>query len=164
MAMLTGYAGSSNYERSLSRIKEENGGELPSELYLKTNAQLSDMIQDMSGKRPGPQTSKKVLVKRLEKLLEKKGVNTKKRKADEEGSSPVTTKKAKGSSSSFSLSQIAEMKRVLSMDADTMASRYKHRELYTIWNNMGYKAQFPDRSSKATVVEKMRKFAAKNSC
>eukprot|EP01032_Pedospumella_encystans_P018658 gene18658-21231_t len=75
-----------NYDKAINRIKEENGGVLPSGLYLQTNEQLSKLIYDLSGKVAPPRTSKKVLVARIEKLTlasQASSATTLKRKADE---------------------------------------------------------------------------------
>jgi hypothetical protein len=60
-----------NYMLSLESIKERNGGELPSDVYLMTNNKLSEMLHDLTGNLPAPRTSKEILVKRLERATQK---------------------------------------------------------------------------------------------
>ena len=62
-----------NYEKSLESIKAKNGGVLPSDLYLQTNAQLSQILYDLTGdiKHKCRPASKETLVKRIEKLTKK---------------------------------------------------------------------------------------------
>ena len=55
------------HEMALERIKEQHGGTLPSDLYHQTNHELMKMVEDLTGTRPGPRTSKATLVNRIER-------------------------------------------------------------------------------------------------
>ena len=79
-----------NYERSLEKVKEKNGGILPSDLYLKTCAELNAILYAMT-KQPkylpyGRSESKEALVKRIQRLRGEGDPpkQTKKRKEREE--------------------------------------------------------------------------------
>jgi len=164
-----------NYMLSLESIKERNGGELPSDVYLMTNNKLSEMLYDLTGKLPAPRTSKEILVKRLERATQKStSTSTKspapvtagKRKNCESANvSAAPSKKPKikrGCIDSPTAAQVLEMKRVVKLSVEDMACRYKHRELSEIWYKMGVISQFPQRSGKETVVQKLREFAERN--
>ena len=74
----------SNYDKSLEAIKEKNGGVLPSDLYLQTNAQLAQILYDLTGdiKHKCRSASKETLVKRIEKLTTKKSASLKRKHDD----------------------------------------------------------------------------------
>lgn len=56
-----------NQKFAIDRIKDKNGGALPSELYLKKNEELSKMVFDLTGKMPSARASKETLVAQIEK-------------------------------------------------------------------------------------------------
>ena len=82
-----------NYEKSIEAIKAKHGGVLPSDLYLRTNAELSKLVFDLTGKQPSGTASKTSLVTRIEKHEAKIAAAGAKRKADDDAVSPA--KKAK---------------------------------------------------------------------
>ena len=155
-----------NYDKAINRIKEENGGVLPSGLYLQTNEQLSKLIHDLSGKFAPPRTSKKVLVARIEKLTQASqasSTTTLKRKADDitPGLTPAPAppkKVPRGCLPQLTAVQICEMKRTRTAEL----THYTHRELYPMWLRMGVTSQYPRRSSKELVVTKMKEFSERN--
>lgn len=77
-------------KEAVERIKEKNGGVLPSELYLMTNEELIKMVTDLTGKAPSARTSKTTLVQKIEKLT---GSDTKKSSTKKGDSEEVTSSK-----------------------------------------------------------------------
>lgn len=173
-----------NYLRALERIKAENGGELPSDLYLQTNEELTKLLYDLTGKIAPVRTSKKILVGRIERATaaSEEAKSTKKRKADDKDTaaagendapdSTTTKKKSKSAASrplkpprgclaELSAGQVAQMKRMLGSSAEHM-SGYTHRELRPMWARLGMTAMYPHMTGKATVIERMTKFSEKN--
>ena len=156
-----------SHYKAVNRIKEENGGVLPSELYLQTNEQLSKLLHDLSGKFPPPRTSKKVLVARIEKLTQASQASSStslKRKVDEITpgtiSTPAPPKKVpRGCLAQLSAVQICEMKRIKT--GENLTS-YTHRELQPMWTIMGITSMYPQRSSKELVLVKMKEFVDRN--
>lgn len=143
-----------NQLNAIQAAKEKNGGELPSDLYLHTNQQLADILYGLSGKFTPPRTSKATLVARIERLSGGATKAISKTKS-------VTNQKSRGVPSELSATQVAEMKRILRGTAADVECQYSHSKLMPIWTRMGMKAQYPHRSSKASVVERMRAFAQK---
>lgn len=125
-----------------------------------TNAELSDMIYDLSGKLPAPRTSKVTLVKRLERLQQKNVVPAV--KTTVAGKSVTKKPSKRGCLPVVSTKQAAEMRRMLICDADTMASRHTGKELYAMWHKMGVTSLYPPRDSKKNIIDKMKKFATRN--
>ena len=164
----------SNYLRALEKAKEENGGVLPSDLYLQTNEQLSRLLYDLTGKMPPPRTSKKILIARVERSTNASHMATassKKRSLDELGDVDlaggnkklaIAPKKApRGCLSSLSAGQVAELKRFLNTSVDRL-SIYTHRELQPMWTRIGMTSRYPHMTGKATVINKMQVFAQNN--
>ena len=56
-----------NQAKAIERIKADHGGELPSDLYLRTNADLAALVRDLTGKLPSGTASKASLVQRIER-------------------------------------------------------------------------------------------------
>eukprot|EP00455_Lapot_gusevi_P041305 TRINITY_DN4776_c0_g1_i4.p1 TRINITY_DN4776_c0_g1~~TRINITY_DN4776_c0_g1_i4.p1 ORF type:complete len:175 (+),score=29.74 TRINITY_DN4776_c0_g1_i4:83-607(+) len=164
----------SNYAKAIERIKEKNGGSVLSELYYKTNEELRNMLYDLTGKLAPPRTSKTILVGRIERATQVKPKASKKKSRkpssedgeqdddeDEEDELPEekAPKKAKrGYLAVLTPAQIAEMKRIVKMSPES----YTHEKLRSIWYSVGVTSQYPMRSSKATVGEKMKAFAERN--
>lgn len=156
-----------NHLRSLEKIKAENGGVLPSDLYLQTNEELSKLLYDLTGKFPPPRTSKKVLVARIERHTHAStdAKATKKRNIDEVGdiddshtaTAPKKTKR--GCLPELTAGQISEMRRVL---GNSSMESHTHKELYPMWGRMGVIRQFPHRDSKKNIIQAMREFAERN--
>ena len=146
---------------AIARIAEKNGGDLPSDLYLQTNAELAKLVYDLSGKQPSRTASKESLVKRVERLTAKQQDQLGKRKTDDKENGTAGKKRKTGAEATPG--QMAEMKRVLSASAEDLESRSTHAELQKIWNRMGYTAQYPHRSSKASVISRLQKYAQKHS-
>ena len=153
--------GEANYQKSIEKIKEENGGKLPSDLYLQTNEQLTNLLRDLTGKFAPPRTSKKVLVARIERYTNasQESSITGKRKIDMDVNSSIPKKTKRGCLPELSAGQISEMRRVLS---NNNMESYTHRELFPIWTRMGVTSQYPGRDSKSNIIEKMRQFAKRN--
>lgn len=154
--------GATNYNKALERIKEENGGKLPSDLYLQTNEELSRLLFDLTGKMPPPRTSKKILVARIEKFTNASAdtKTTKKRRNDSFDSDSEKPKKTKrGCLPELTAGQISEMRRVL---ADNNLESRTHKEIAPMWDRMGVIAQYPHRDSKSNIIDKMREFAMRN--
>ena len=94
-----------NYEKSIEAIKAKHGGVLPSDLYLRTNAELSKLVFDLTGKQPSGTASKTSLVTRIEKHEAKIAAAGAKRKAaDDSGKENGAAPKAARTSSSSSAS------------------------------------------------------------
>ena len=168
---MSGFA-NHNYAASINAIKMDNGGELPSELYLLTNQKLIELLFDETGKWATATTSKKRLVERIEKhrqkaAQEKEKVieeNSKKRARSAEEDTEVPKKAAKkttkrGCLSSPSKGNIAEMRRILD---NVNPNEHMHKELETMWKRMGVIAQYPKRDSKANIIKRMCEFAERN--
>lgn len=159
-----GSVGHANYAKSLDKIKAENDGKLPSDLYLQTNEQLANMLYDLTGRFAPPRTSKKILVARIEKATgasTSASVRGTKRKADAENASKKVQKAPRGCLASLTPGQIGEMKRMLQAKPEAMET-YTHRELLPMWERMGVIARYPPMTAKAKVIDKMRAFATKN--
>lgn len=164
-----GQAGSSNDEEAIALAKEEDGGAPPSELFLKSNEELSKMLHDLSGKVPPPRTSKKRLIKRIERLTQpaaavvSKGLKRKPEDDDVSGaaSAPNPNKVQKVGSVLPELSavQISEMKKVLSVSVETL---YTHRELLPMWDSIGMTLVYPVKKGKDIVLRAMKDFATRN--
>jgi hypothetical protein len=147
--------------QAIARIKDANGGELPSDLYLRTNEDLGKLLYDLTGKQPSRTASKTSLVQRIEKHNAK--VSGTKRKADEFSGKENggTTAKA---GRAVSAGQLAESRRILASSAESLESRTTHSELLKMWERIGMKAKYPHRSSKASVIDRLRKYAMKVEC
>jgi hypothetical protein len=170
---------SSNYARSINAIKEKNGGSLPSDLYLQTNAQLGKILYDMTGdiKHMAGRTSKEALVKRIEKLVLKstpsvdKSAGSKRKKNDEsfdsiESVAPPTkiqsVKKPRNCLPTLSPIQIVQMKRVLAMDSDQVQTLQHEKDLRPLWSSIGMTAQYPRMTGKEKVMDRLKIFADSN--
>lgn len=160
-----------NYMKAQERIKEENGGELPSDLYLQTNEQLTKLLYDLTGKSAAPRTSKKILVGRVERATsaseQAKSTTTKRKETGAEEKEESTSKKSKkppkprGCLLELSAGQIAQMKRMMKTSTDDM-NKKTHSELRPMWDKLGMTAKYPNMTGKATVIERMKSFAEKN--
>ena len=154
---MSGFA-NHNYAASINAIKMDNGGELPSELYLLTNQKLIELLFDETGKWATATTSKKRLVERIEKhrqktAQEKEKVieeNSKKRARSAEEDTEVPKKAAKKTT-----------KRGCLLD-NVNPNEHMHKELETMWKRMGVIAQYPKRDSKANIIKRMCEFAERN--
>mmetsp|Transcript_11612 Transcript_11612/g.15798 ORF Transcript_11612/g.15798 Transcript_11612/m.15798 type:complete len:172 (+) Transcript_11612:64-579(+) len=158
-----------NYMQALDNNKEQNGGILPSDLYLKTNQQLSEILYDLTGKFPASRTSKTLLVQRIEQQTQgnsnKENIepNAGKRKNHYDSETQAPAKKSKrGCLTLLTPSQVVEMQRVMKMGASALAARYKCTQLFQIWHAMGVMANCPGRSSKENVAIKLFEFAERN--
>lgn len=165
-----------NQAKAIERLKAKHGGELPSDLYLRTNADLAALVRDLTGKLPSSTASKQSLIQRIERHNAKaaaaeaaartpvggsSGAGGVKRGADGvPAAAGVPAKKAK--SSSLSAGATAEARRVLARPAAEWEERTTHAELEKTWRQIGMTAQYPRRSSKALVIGRLRKFAEKN--
>jgi hypothetical protein len=147
---------SSNYEKSIEAIKAKNGGQLPSDLYNLTNAQLGQMLYNLTGnikhKMPA-RVSKESLVKRIEKLTQPKPA-----KADKGDAAPVTGSKRKmeeGEPSAgapkkvprnclqtLSSTQLAQMKRVMAMTHEQVIELQHEKDLKPLWSSIGMVSNF----------------------
>lgn len=157
--------GNKNYLKSLEKIREENGGTLPSDLYLQTNEQLTALLYDLTGKIAPARTAKKVLVARIERATgaSEKAATTK-RKIDDSVDDHHSNKKMKvprGCLGELTAGQISEMKRILRSSSEAIEV-YTHRELMPMWSRMGVTSKYPPMTAKAKVVAKMKDFATKN--
>jgi hypothetical protein len=161
--------GSANHQKAIERIKAENDGVLPSDLYLQTNEELSKLLFDLTGKFPPPRTSKKVLVARIERYTDasSEATITKKRKVEPDAQEDASLTKAvampkktkRGCLAALTAGQISEMKRIL---LSANADNFTHRELEPMWARMGVIARYPVRYSKSNIISKMQEFARRN--
>lgn len=153
--------GNANYQRSIEAIKAKNGGQLPSELCLKTNAELCSLIYDLSGKVAAPRTAKTALVKRLEKL-QQKAASAVPKIVVAGGSAGKNQKKPskRGCLPSLGPSVVVEMRRVLALNDS--GGIHTHTDLRKIWYKTGYTALYPARDSKANVVKRLKLHATRN--
>ena len=155
-----------NQAKAIERIKAQNGGALPSDLYLQTNADLSKLIFDLTGSQPSRTASKKSLVARIEKHNAKAAAaaakaSSLKRQADDKDVAPPANKKPKKAKPLLSAGATAEARRVMAKPADEWALSTTHTDLRKVWARIGMKAQYPFRTSKAKVIGRLRKFAEK---
>lgn len=179
-----------NYERSLEAIRLKNGGELPSALYMKSNAELGKILYNLTGdfKYKYPmRVSKESLVKKIEKLTAIKEnvkpvpVQPSKRKLEADDPNPlqnsnivpvqtstnvekpsVASKKPRNVVTSLSVVQIVEMKRVLAISSSQLQELKHDKDLRPLWNNIGMTSQYPHMTGKEKIMERLKAFAAAN--
>jgi hypothetical protein len=179
--------------RSVQAVKDANDGEIPNNLYLQKTERLCELIFDLTGEERPKTDSIKVLATLIEEILPQINVSSPvepespwatKRKADEisiesnpsdpsvatgEVSLPKTTKKGKvikprWAVDSLDALNIAEMKRILFLDPQTLYDRYQAKDLMQMWDYMGMKTQYPTgwETSKFDTIERMKVFAGRN--
>lgn len=167
---------SSNYERAIEAAKAKNGGELPSDLYLKTNAQLGKILYGLTGeiKHTFPaRVSKEILVKRIIKLTHAptKGVSQdvgSKRSLSEVDNgtankeNSVQLKKPRNVLASLSQIQIVEMKRICAITHNALLDMKHEKELQPLWQSVGMTSKYPHMTGKEKVMERMKLFAEAN--
>ena len=162
----------SNYEKSLESIKQKNGGELPSDLYTKTNTELTDILYGLTGKMTvsSRYTSKEVLVKRILKFTATPPATTTSSgvKRPMETQSTTTSvplppiKKTKKCLDTLTPLQIIEMKRILAITPDRLDNMKHDKHLRPLWYSVGMTAKYPHMTGKETVMEKMKDFSLVN--
>lgn len=168
---------SGNYARAQEAIKAKNGGELPSDLYTQTNAELGKILYGMTGeiKHMTRPASKEALVKRIQKLKKKAapppppgGAVGKKRKMgdndhnDEELTIVKPVKVPRNCLAALSHTQVAQMRRVLGL-TDFQVLCMKHdKDLRPLWRSIGMTAQYPNMTGKEKVMERLKTFAQNN--
>jgi hypothetical protein len=147
--------------RAIEAAKARHGGTLPSDLYLRTNEQLTQMLHSLTGKFTPPRTSKETLIARIERHS---GTGVSKGIKKKSGlTEPRPVKQAKrGLLPTLSATQIVEMQGILTASAAETESRCAHSQLMPIWTRIGVKAQYPRRSAKSLVVNRLRTFALNN--
>ena len=162
---------SNNYERILEAIKAKNGGEIPSDLYLKTIRELKDLLVAIGGYSVPLSGSKEVLVKRLQRLnglsnnpslvgvkrtadavMENKEEGENKRPNISAAAAPAPAI-AKTTTCNLSQGQIVEFRRVMRLRDET------HSTLRPLWYKIGMSSLYPQRSGKELVIARMKKFA-----
>jgi hypothetical protein len=151
---------SNNYERSLEAIKAKNGGELPSDLYMKTIRELKDLLISLGGYGVSLSGSKEALVKRLQRL---QGLPTKAPAENRENTRPANAGAAAPAPSAIaakptttchlSQGQIVELRRVMRLTDET------HSTLRPLWYKVGMTSLYPHRSGKDLVIGRMKAFA-----
>ena len=140
---------SSNYEKSLEAIKSKHGGVLPSDLFLQTNAQLGQILFDLTGDikyKMAARVSKETLVARIQKLtavavpvVPSSATIGEKRKASD-ANQPAVPKPAKtprNCVATLSQTQIVQMKRVMAMNHDQIMSLQHEKDLRPLWTSIG---------------------------
>ena len=164
---------SANYEKAQAAYKAKNGGELPSDLYLLTNAELGKILHGMTGdiKHVIRPASKEALVKRIQKLVQKSAppasVTGTKRKQDDSASSegaPIAkaAKVPRNCLPELSHTQVAQMRRVLALSHDQVQMLQHDKDLRPLWSSIGMKAQYPKMTGKDKVMERLKEFAKNN--
>ena len=162
----------SNYERAQAAIKAKNGGELPSDLYLQTNAELGKILYGMTGdiKHTCRPASKEALVKRIQKLVAKSSTPSTsgtKRKLDESIEDPPAAKEKavkvpRNCLASLSHTQVAQMRRVISLSQPQVLMLQHDKDLRPLWSSIGMKAMYPNMTGKEKVMERLKVFAQNN--
>ena len=164
----------SNYEKSLESIKQKNGGQLPSDLYTKTNTELTDILYGLTGKMTvsSRYTSKEVLVKRILKLTATPATTATitpvgvKRPMETQSSTTTVpippVKKTKKCLDTLTSLQIIEMKRILAITPDRLDNMKHDKHLRPLWYSVGMTAKYPHMTGKETVMEKMKDFSLVN--
>ena len=158
----------SNYEKAQKAIKAKHGGELPSDLYLQTNAQLSQMLYDLTGdiKHICRPAAKEALVKRVLKLTNQAPLSKatgQKRKLDSDAPDEARLVKVpKNCLEALSQTQIAQMKRIMALTDDQIQGLQHEKDLRPLWSSVGMTAVYPNMTGKVKVVEKLKHFAEKN--
>ncbi len=170
---------SANHQRSLEAAKAKNGGDLPSDLYNLTNAQLGKLLFDLTGdkKYNAPsRTPKEDLVTLVQKLSgaepseppEPKKVKRKAAEPVVASSSGETsaqpTKKAgpRGYLASLTETQIAQMKHILTITPEQLQTMRHEHELKPLWIAAGETAKYPSMSGKEAVLERLKTFSEHN--
>ena len=173
---------SSNYEKAITAIKDKNGGKLPSDLYLKTNAELGKILYGLTGdiKHTFPaRVSKETLVKRVIKLthaptmgVSHSAVNPAppvgSKRSLSEGENDVNkenivkAKKPRNVLLSLSQLQIVEMKRICAITHDALQFMKHEKDLNPLWLSVGMTSKYPHMTGKEKVMERMKIFAEAN--
>lgn len=164
---------SNNYERSLEAIKAKNGGEVPSDLYFKTIAELSKILFDLTGdfKYKIPQrVAKESLVKRIERLTanEKCVIGVKRKlpneSAQEDSSVPIKTavKIPRNVLQDVTAVQIVQMKRVMAITPDRLLGLKHEKDLRPLWLQIGMTSKYPNMTGKDKIMERLKTFAENN--
>ncbi len=161
-----------NYERAQETIKAKNGGELPSDLYLQTNAELGKILYGMTGeiKHMSRPASKEALVKRIQKLLLKSAapaavVGTKRKQEESivvDAPPAKTVKVPRNCLATLSHTQVAQMRRVLALSHDQVQMLQHDKDLRPLWSSIGMTAQYPKMTGKEKVMERLKIFAQNN--
>ena len=167
---------STNYEKAIASIKEKNGGQLPSDLYTKTNSELSKILYDLTGDfkyKLNQRVSKEALVKRVERLTMKvaptKTIGIK-RSAEEEnvcpqneiGRTSIPLKTPRNVMGSLSPVQVAQMKRVMAITPDHLAELKHEKDLRPLWSSIGMTAKYPNTTGKEKIFERLKNFSETN--
>ncbi|CAE7342115.1 unnamed protein product [Symbiodinium sp. CCMP2592] len=155
-------------QRAVDRIKEQHGYSRLEEDGCKdvenkeadkvehwTNAELGKMVEDLTGRRPPPRTSKTTLVSRIERAS--LGDMRKSKTAQVCEKAPK-----RGCRATISKGQLAQMRSVLKSEASALALRHSHKDLEKMWNRMGMIAMYPKMTGKETVISRMKAFATRN--
>eukprot|EP00438_Fugacium_kawagutii_P000190 Skav205011 [mRNA] locus=scaffold2134:89208:95808:- [translate_table: standard] len=134
-------------ERDPRYVSKEQDGEA----LARTNAELGKMVEDLTGRRPPPRTSKATLVNRIERASLGNA-----RKSSTAQLSEKAPKR--GCRATISKGQLAQMRSVLKSDVASLALRHTHKDLEKMWNRMGMTSMYPKMTGDlALKLEKMWK-------
>ncbi|CAE7225922.1 hypothetical protein AK812_SmicGene8892 [Symbiodinium microadriaticum] len=135
----------------LWRLQHLRGDPHLTELHyaVATNAELGKMVEDLTGRRPPPRTSKTTLVSRIERAS--LGDMRKSSSAQVSEKAPK-----RGCRASISKGQLAQMRSVLKSEAPSLALRHSHKDLEKMWNRMGMIAMYPKMTGKETLISRMK--------
>jgi hypothetical protein len=175
---------SPRYPQLLEDYKAKNNGELPCNLYSKTNKQLQEIYIALTDDKwlfERQTFPKEVLVARIIKLAgipheikkfvpgSETSVDSKvgeKRKADEDlktGEKPMkTVKVVYNVLPKITPTQLGHMKRVLKVSDDEVHCYQHDRHLKPLWKSIGMTSVYPKMTGKDLVVERIKVFAENN--
>ena len=163
-----------NYERSLEAIQSKNGGALPSDLFIKTNAELGKILFNLTGDfkyKMNQRVSKESLVKKIQKLTVVKSATVaisgvKRSRDDEQENAPVSTlvpvKKPRNVLSNLSEVQVVQMKRIMSVTSEQLDIMKHEKDLRPLWSDVGMTSKYPAMTGKEKVMDRMKTFAENN--
>mmetsp|Transcript_20119 Transcript_20119/g.27726 ORF Transcript_20119/g.27726 Transcript_20119/m.27726 type:complete len:175 (-) Transcript_20119:27-551(-) len=164
-----------NYERALDAIKAKNGGVLPSDLYVKTNAELGKILYNLTGDSKytmNQRVSKESLVKRIQKLTEKtispkvSSMNAvsgvKRTRDDDEENTPKPVKVPRNVLRNITEVQFVQMKRILSITPGQLDFMKHEKDLRPLWADVGMTSKYPAMTGKEKVMERLKTFSENN--